>query len=178
MNEISAFIKEIPARRPIYKIGSGLSSDTGSYQNIDSGLFSLRTVRNAFVVCKSLNLWYFCYRSSNGLMQRLFCSSCLFLIALPMHFCFHGTNSIPNRRTKKKSLFVHWRFTLIKSRDYSALFLTVQQFSQTVVTFTLYLWCPSPAFIWLQPVSSIIPAKLISIKLLWYSLLSTRILVP
>ena len=114
MNEISAFIKEIPARRPIYKIGSGLSSDTGSYQNIDSGLFSLRTVRNAFVVCKSLNLWYFCYRSSNGLTQRLFCSSCLFLIALPMHFCFHGTNSIPNRRTKKKIIICSLTFYLNK----------------------------------------------------------------
>ena len=37
-------------------------------------------------------------------MQRLFCSSCLFLIALPMHFCFHGTNSILNRRLKKISI--------------------------------------------------------------------------
>ena len=57
MNEISAFIKEIPARRPIYKIGSGLSSDTGSYQNIDSGLFSLRTVRNACLLFVSHSIY-------------------------------------------------------------------------------------------------------------------------
>lgn len=47
MNGISVFIKEIPAKRPIYKLGSGLSSDTGSYQHINSGLFSLSTVTYA-----------------------------------------------------------------------------------------------------------------------------------
>ena len=57
MNEISAFIKEIPARRPIYKLGSGLSSDTGSYQNIDYGLFSLRTVRNACLLFVSHSIY-------------------------------------------------------------------------------------------------------------------------
>ena len=155
------------------------SSDTGSYiRTFSWAIQPQNCAKCMFVVFKSPNLWYFCYRSSNGLMQRFFCSSCLFLIALPMHFCFHGTNSIHNQRTKKKSWFVCWRFTLIKSRDYSVLFLTGQKLSHTVVTFAVYLWCPSPTFIWLQPVSSIIPAKLISIKLLWYSLLSIRILVP
>lgn len=53
MNGISAFIKEIPARRPIYKLGSGLSSDTGIHQHVNSGLFSLRTVRNACLLLLS-----------------------------------------------------------------------------------------------------------------------------
>ena len=72
MNGISAFIKEIPARRPIYKLGSGLSSDMGSYQNIDSGLFGLRTVRNACLLWQ--NQWSMqkgsCFKGSRLLGRK------------------------------------------------------------------------------------------------------------